>query len=494
MRLHNAKITLVLLVLTCLLLPGRPVLAQARPTIIFLHHSCGLALIDEGNVREGLTARGYDFYDHGYNDEGLRLPDGTYAGRNFDVPGDNTDPDGYATIFSQSLHDPPDNTFSYLMQYDVIVFKSCFPVSNIADDDQLAAYQSYYRTIRDRIDQHPEKLFIVVTQPPQVPGSSDRQEAARARAWTQWLQSAEFLAGHPNLFVFDFFGYLAGDDNFLRREYRYDNQDAHPNARANQAIGPLFVDFIDQAIRSYEPGVPIVQPPPTDEPTASPLPAGSGGLVLGEWGSGASSDSVSIHCQTDPTPQHNGGLVTRVTYNIPADNYADCGQSLEAAQDWSQSAGFGLWLRAETPGPLILTLYSGPDDGPTPFDVTYTIGADGCADWVYVFFPWGEFARAQWAEEGGLSALDPARITGYSFTLDAYNGERSGTLLLDLIGPTSAGAEDDGTPPATEPVITPPSAPEEEAPAAPRRGLCSSSLLLPLLIGGATWLIRQRNH
>ena len=40
---------------------GTQVLAQA-PRIIFLHHSCGENLINQGGVREGLTALGYDFY------------------------------------------------------------------------------------------------------------------------------------------------------------------------------------------------------------------------------------------------------------------------------------------------------------------------------------------------------------------------------------------------------------------------------------------------
>lgn len=231
--------------------------------IIFLHHSCGHNLIEQGGVREGLSALGYEFYDHGYNGDGLRLADGSYTGTNFDVPGDNTDPDGFAAIFAQPLHDPPDNTFSYLMQYDVIIFKSCFPTSNIGDDAQLEAYKSYYLAIRDRMDQYPDKVFIPVTPPPQVPANSNREEGVRARAFADWLGSDEYLDGHPNVFVFDFFGLLAGDDNFLRREYRSDPYDAHPNERANQEIGPLFVAFIDSAIASYfSVGGPAAPAPP----------------------------------------------------------------------------------------------------------------------------------------------------------------------------------------------------------------------------------------
>jgi hypothetical protein len=232
--------------------PGGPPSGADFRRVIFLHHSTGANLIEQGGVRQRLTALGYEFYDHGYNEDGLVLADGTWTGRNFNVPDDNTNPDGFAIIFAQPLDDPPDNTFSYLMQYDVIAFKSCFPVSLIESDAQLAEYQSYYLSIRDRMDQYPNKIFIVVTNPPEIPADSDAEMAARARAFTHWLASDEYLSGHPNVFTFDFFDLLANpSDNMLRAEYRTDEYDAHPDQVANQAIGPLFVDFIDQAVRTY---------------------------------------------------------------------------------------------------------------------------------------------------------------------------------------------------------------------------------------------------
>ena len=223
--------------------------------VIFLHHSVGESLIDEGDVRQRLTDLGYQFYDHGYNDDGLVLADGTWTGRNFDVPDDNTDPDGFADIFAQPLHDPPDNAFSHLMQYDVIAFKSCFPVSDIQSDDQLAEYRSYYLSIRDRMDQYPNKIFIVVTSPPQVAAYTEPEAAARARAFADWLTSDEYLRGHPNVFAFDLFDLLADPStNTLRADYQADEDDAHPNELANQTIGPLFADSIHQAVRAYTPG------------------------------------------------------------------------------------------------------------------------------------------------------------------------------------------------------------------------------------------------
>jgi len=220
--------------------------------IILLHHSVGANLIAQGDVRQRLTDLGYELYDHGYNDDGLVLADGTPAGRNFDVPDDNTNPDGLAAIFAQPLHDPPDNTFSHLMEYDVIAFKSCFPVSNIESDEQLAEYESYYLSIRSRMDQYPNRIFIVVTPPPEIPADTDAQAAARARAFANWLASNEDLSGHPNVFTFNFFDLLADPStNMLRADYQTDEYDAHPNELANQTIGPLFADFVDQSVSTY---------------------------------------------------------------------------------------------------------------------------------------------------------------------------------------------------------------------------------------------------
>jgi hypothetical protein len=231
--------------------PVTPPEARSR-RVIFLHHSVGANLIEQGGVRKRLTALGYELYDHGYNEEGLVLADGTRTGRNFDVPGDNTNPDGFAAIFAQPLHDPPDNIFSHLMQHDVIAFKSCFPTSHIESDSQLAKYRSYYLSIRDRMDQYPNKIFIIVTQPPEIPNDTDTQAAARARAFSNWLASDEYLRGHPNVFTFNFFDLLAGpSDNMLRAKYRSGEWDAHPNELANRAIGPIFSDFIGQAISTY---------------------------------------------------------------------------------------------------------------------------------------------------------------------------------------------------------------------------------------------------
>ncbi|MBL7062782.1 MAG: CIA30 family protein [Anaerolineae bacterium] len=479
---------------TLLLVANHPSLAQSV-RVIFLHHSCGENLIEQGNVREGLTALGYEFYDHGYNDEGLRLADGSYTGTNFDVPGDNTDPDGFAAIFAQPLHDPPDNTFSYLMQYDIIAFKSCFPVSNIGSDGQLAEYQSYYRSIRDRAGQYPDKVFIIVTQPPQVPFNSDPTEAARARAFANWLQSDEYLAGHPNVFVFDFFGLLAGDDDFLRPEYRADEYDAHPNEQANRTIGPLFVAFVDQAVRSAHTGAPRPTPattPPVEQTTQPPLPVAPppmAGLIddfestADHWEASTDGTGSTVECSPDTGSAHSGAASLRVHYSMAPDGWGDCGRYFESPQDWNGSAGLSLWLHSDQAGQWVtLMLLAGDPAGPTPFETYFETTAESTEGWSQFVFPWADFVRAEWADEGGLAELDPARVTGFGFSLGAGETRNEGTLWVDDIGLVTGEAQPpaEGTPPAT---------PIEEEPSG---GLCPfSALALPL---GAVGILFYRRH
>jgi hypothetical protein len=116
--------------------------------IIFLHHSVGYNLIAQGGVRQLFTEAGYDFWDHNYNRYGLRDPQGNPTGFSYNVPDDNTDPDGFQRIFSQRAYSKPTNTLSGLLQHDVIVLKSCYPASDIRSDQQLRQYKDYYLSMR----------------------------------------------------------------------------------------------------------------------------------------------------------------------------------------------------------------------------------------------------------------------------------------------------------------------------------------------------------
>jgi len=226
--------------------------------VVFLHHSTGSALISEGDVRALFSERGYQFWDHGYNQSGLQDPDGTSTQASYQIPGlrgrGNTDVDGLAELFTQPVTDPPSNAFSYLLQHEVIAVKSCYPNSAIKSVGMQEQFQEWYLQMRDVMDQHPDRTFILVTSPPLHPQKTNADEAARARIIANWLKSDEYLTGHPNIFVFDFFDLLADPDtNVLHAKYREsaDEVNSHPNPLANEVIGPQFVEFVVQSVESY---------------------------------------------------------------------------------------------------------------------------------------------------------------------------------------------------------------------------------------------------
>ncbi len=180
------------------------------------------------------------------------------------MPNDNTDPDGLHELWTtaNAARD------SILARYDIIAFKSCYhPTCAIYTDEQLQQYKDWYLEIRDVLDQHPEKLFIVMSPPPLHRLVTEVEWADRARDYSEWLGSDEFLAGHPNIVYFDFFDRLANPDdgsptrNMLRWEYEitHDTPNGHPNALANGIVGPQFAHFVvSSANRMQSVDVPVV--------------------------------------------------------------------------------------------------------------------------------------------------------------------------------------------------------------------------------------------
>ena len=225
--------------------------------LFFLHHSTGRHLLTDGTVRAWLTARNeesgthYLLWDHDYNYLGLSNPDGHSTDRCYNIPDDNTDPDGLHKLWTTN------NTArdSILANHKVVAFKSCYPASDIGSDAELAQYKNWYREMRDFFDTKPATTFIVMTMPPRHPLATNLEDADRARAFANWLDSDEFLAGHNNISCFNLFAVWAHPDdgsdqrNMLRAEYvrSASDPDSHPNELANQIAGPIFAEFLTKA-------------------------------------------------------------------------------------------------------------------------------------------------------------------------------------------------------------------------------------------------------
>ncbi len=417
--------------------------AQGEPVrIIFMHHSTGQGLVDQGGVRAAFAGLGYEFWDHGYNGDGLTGPDGVPLGINWDVPGDNTDPDGWYAIFNQDVTDPPSNTFSHMLEYDVIIFKSCFPNADIQSEDQFETYRSYALSIRDVIDQHPDRLFIALTIPPLVPDSTAPEAAARARRWAEYLTSADYLDGHPNLAVFDFFNLLADESGFLRAAYRgEDPTDSHPNELANRTIGPLFADFVDQAIRQFVPEAAPALAPDTTFGDTTPSSSTPGDLLADFEGPEMpdsrwdyTNDPVNhFACDVDTTA-HSGEHALRLVFDIPGGGSAGCGLNFAPDSAWADADGISFYWHADQPD-LVLVFAAAvvdPTGGSeaTPFEVELATGGD---TWSQVTIYWSDLSKAEWFGDAGVSTFDPAQVAWMAFNVGHWENPQVGTIWIDDI-------------------------------------------------------------
>ncbi len=231
--------------------------------ILFIHHSTGGNLIQEGKLREEINKlnQNLEFWDHSYNllpifpkvfaklshAKGLSDAEGKYTGKDFDIVISNNSPKEYAEIFARQKDDL---TLKSILDFDVIAFKNCFPTTHISSDEELQKKITYYNSVRDSVSRYPEKDFVLLTPPPLRLSMTNNENAIRAKGLVSWLTSQEFVKDTPNLSVFNFFALLSDENGFLRKEYeRMLPWDSHPNSFANQTIAPIFAKHLVELIK-----------------------------------------------------------------------------------------------------------------------------------------------------------------------------------------------------------------------------------------------------
>ncbi|MFH1188670.1 MAG: hypothetical protein V1652_02365 [bacterium] len=222
--------------------------------IIFLHHSTG------GNVYTGGKVKNWiDTYNQ-QNGTSYQIIERAYP--NSPYPWNNY-PYDYWNLWINSACNKTNPAIACLdtltAEYDVIIFKHCFPGSVILEDSgnpsisssrkSLENYKLQYRALRDLMDSYPHNTFIIWTLVPLHRLATNAENAARAKQFVDWVKN-DFLQEdgekHSNIHIFDFWGLTAGTDNYLKYDYEksHTNNDSHPNNRANQYSGPIFAQAI----------------------------------------------------------------------------------------------------------------------------------------------------------------------------------------------------------------------------------------------------------
>ena len=159
----------------------------------------------------------------------------------------------------------------YLQNNKIIVIKTCFlfsaymtGVGSPADTLNPALktiynYKWHWRSIIRVMQQHPENFFVIWTNAPLVPSSTNSQQASLVNQFCTWAKDtlaagndSLFGAFPPNVYVFDFFHKLADENGMLRLEYAASTTDSHPNGAATELVAPQFVQEIFDAAIFYE--------------------------------------------------------------------------------------------------------------------------------------------------------------------------------------------------------------------------------------------------
>ena len=144
-------------------------------------------------------------------------------------------------------------------EYQVIIFKHCFPVSNIqADKDSsdinsnyrsLTNYQLQYLALREKMNSFPETKFILFTGAAQVRSNIKVDEAERAKEFFNWVIN-EWDIQNDNVYVWDLYELETEGGLYLKDDYAASSHDSHPNEIFAQRVTKLLFNRIVDIIEN----------------------------------------------------------------------------------------------------------------------------------------------------------------------------------------------------------------------------------------------------
>ena len=144
-------------------------------------------------------------------------------------------------------------------EYDLIVFKHCFPVSRIQPDSgtpdidsdirSLGNYKLQYEGLKDKMHQFPGNRFIVWTPAVNTQKLMSEDEARRTREFRDWIVN-EWDAKGDNIFVWDFYSYETEGGLYLAEKNAVSPDNSHPNVEFSGRVAPLLGQFIIDVVES----------------------------------------------------------------------------------------------------------------------------------------------------------------------------------------------------------------------------------------------------
>lgn len=257
----------VLIISLALLLVGCASKEEDMTKIVFLHHSTGNAIwVGKTNkylyrlTRKGDINKFFEQYNKknktSYKIKELIFPKSSpYGWSNY--------PYDYYNIWVKHAGDKlykEEPTLEILTrEFNIIMFKHCFPVSNIQADSgipdldsdikSLENYKAQYNALKAKMHEFPENKFIVWTPAVNVQKLMTEEEALRTREFYEWI-IGEWDEMGDNIFIWDFYKYETSGGLYLDSQNAFSSENSHPNREFSGRVAPLLGKFITDVIES----------------------------------------------------------------------------------------------------------------------------------------------------------------------------------------------------------------------------------------------------
>lgn len=238
--------------------------------IIFLHHSTG-DIINKGGIRRIPYIGKYinqEFYISKWIKQYNKEHNTNYFFKEQFFPkrepyGWNNYPYDYYNIWVKNAGNEPymeEPTLEILTrEYDMIIFKHCFPVSNIDEDinqpdinspeKRLENYKLQYAALKKKLNEFPNTKFLVWTGAVQTENNTTQAQAQRARTFFDWVKN-EWDTPDDNIYLWDFYELETEGKLFLKPEYAYTYDNSHPNQTFAKKAAPLLCNRIVEVIET----------------------------------------------------------------------------------------------------------------------------------------------------------------------------------------------------------------------------------------------------
>ena len=225
--------------------------------IAFLHRSVG-AILYKGNTptilhkvfKKAQVASWFATYNK-ENSSDYELKGIYYPTK--DSYGDNNYPYDYYNIWVNHAGKNPykgQATLEILTQnYEVIMFKHCFPVGEIlpdlgtpdvnSEEKRIENYKAQYILLKAKMRSFPNTKFILWTVPAMTREVTTEEKAGKMKEFVDWVKNTWDEPG-DNIYLWDFYALETEGGLFVKDSYATSPKNPHPNQQFATNVVPYF--------------------------------------------------------------------------------------------------------------------------------------------------------------------------------------------------------------------------------------------------------------